>query len=232
MQGLEFVYVLLIVGLWYPVFFPKQEEQVSYTDAQVEAKQQDACQEEAPKIALTFDDGPNALFTPELLDGLKKRGVHATFFLIGENIEKGENALLVKRMLQEGHLIGNHTYHHVELTKIKEEEAVLEIQKTNELIERITGREVEFVRPPFGEWPKILSEDISMIPVMWSIDPKDWSVQNTEEIVRKVVTEAGENDMILMHDCYDTSVKAALEIVDCLQAEGFEFVTADRLLIP
>ena len=80
-----------------------------------------------PKIALTFDDGPSAAYTGKLRKGLRKRGVHATFFLIGENIEKEENALLVQQMARDGHLIGNHTYHYVQLTKIGEEEAIKRI---------------------------------------------------------------------------------------------------------
>ena len=185
-----------------------------------------------PKIALTFDDGPSAAYTEKLLDGLRERDVHATFFLIGENIEKGDNALLVRQMARDGHLIGNHTYHHVQLTKIKEEEALKELEETNRLIEKITGNPVEYVRPPFGEFPKGLSGKISMIPVMWTVDPLDWSVKDTEKIVSKVVTQAKENDMILLHDCYGTSVEAALQIIDRLKEKGFEFVTADRLLLP
>ena len=185
-----------------------------------------------PKIALTFDDGPSAAYTEKLLDGLRERDVHATFFLIGENIEKGDNALLVRQMARDGHLIGNHTYHHVQLTKIKEEEALKELEETNRLIEKITGNPVEYVRPPFGEFPKGLSAKISMIPVMWTVDPLDWSVKDTEKIVSKVVTQAKENDMILLHDCYGTSVEAALQIIDRLKEKGFEFVTADRLLLP
>ena len=170
--------------------------------------------------------------TEKLLDGLRERDVHATFFLIGENIEKGDNALLVRQMARDGHLIGNHTYHHVQLTKIKEEEALKELEETNRLIEKITGNPVEYVRPPFGEFPKGLSAKISMIPVMWTVDPLDWSVKDTEKIVSKVVTQAKENDMILLHDCYGTSVEAALQIIDRLKEKGFEFVTADRLLLP
>ena len=71
-------------------------------------------------IALTFDDGPNAQFTPKLLEGLKQRNVHATFFLIGENIEQNSNRNLVKQMYEEGHLIGNHTYRHLEITKLSD----------------------------------------------------------------------------------------------------------------
>ena len=184
---------------------------------------------EAPKIALTFDDGPSAAWTPALLDGLKERGVKATFFLIGENADK--NPEIVKRMAEEGHLIGNHTYHHVELTKVSENEARLELADTNAVIARITGKEPEYMRPPFGAWQRKLEQEIRMLPVLWTIDPLDWTTENQDEIVNKVVTEAEENDIILLHDCYKSSVEAGLRIVDILQEEGFVFVTVDELLL-
>lgn len=126
---------------------------------------------EAPKIALTFDDGPSTAWTPALLDGLKERGVKATFFLIGENADK--NPEIVKRMAEEGHLIGNHTYHHVELTKVSENEARLELADTSAVIVRITGKEPEYMRPPFGAWQRKLEQEIQMLPVLWTIDPLD-----------------------------------------------------------
>lgn len=184
---------------------------------------------EAPKIALTFDDGPSAAWTPTLLDGLKERGVKATFFLIGENADK--NPEIVKRMAEEGHLIGNHTYHHVELTKVSENEARLELADTSAVIVRITGKEPEYMRPPFGAWQRKLEQEIEMLPVLWTIDPLDWTTENQDEIVNKVVTEAEENDIILLHDCYKSSVEAGLRIVDILQEEGFVFVTVDELLL-
>ena len=184
---------------------------------------------EAPKIALTFDDGPSAVWTPALLDGLKERGVKATFFLIGENADK--NPEIVKRMAEEGHLIGNHTYHHVELIKVSENEARLELADTSAVIVRITGKEPEYMRPPFGTWQRKLEQDIQMLPVLWTIDPLDWTTENQAEIVNKVVTEAEENDIILLHDCYKSSVEAGLRIVDILQEEGFVFVTVDELLL-
>lgn len=184
---------------------------------------------EAPKIALTFDDGPSAVWTPALLDGLKERGVKATFFLIGENADK--NPEIVKRMAEEGHLIGNHTYHHVELIKVSENEARLELADTSAVIVRITGKEPEYMRPPFGTWQRKLEQDIQMLPVLWTIDPLDWTTENQDEIVNKVVTEAEENDIILLHDCYKSSVEAGLRIVDILQEEGFVFVTVDELLL-
>lgn len=184
---------------------------------------------EAPKIALTFDDGPSAAWTPTLLDGLKERGVKATFFLIGENADK--NPEIVKRMAEEGHLIGNHTYHHVELTKVSENEARLELADTSAVIVRITGKEPEYMRPPFGAWQRKLEQEIQMLPVLWTIDPLDWTTENQDEIVNKVVTEAEENDIILLHDCYKSSIEAGLRIVDILQEEGFMFVTVDELLL-
>lgn len=184
---------------------------------------------EAPKIAITFDDGPNSHCTGRLLDGLKKRGVKATFFLIGKNVK--ENPDLVKRLDEEGHLIGNHTYNHVEITRISDEEAKKEITDTDKAICAITGKHVEYMRPPFGLWQEELEQELNVMPVMWSIDPLDWTTKNVDEIVNKVVTEAGENDIILLHDCYDSSVDAALRIIDTLQKKGFEFVTADELIM-
>lgn len=184
--------------------------------------------QEKPKIALTFDDGPS-IYTEALLDGLKERNVKATFFVIGKSAVSYPK--IVKRECEEGHLIGNHTYNHVEITKIGEEKAREEIGKTNQVLEEMLGREIEYVRPPFGLWQKQLEQEFDLLPVLWSIDPLDWTTENVDEIVNKVVTEAGENDIILLHDCYQSSVQAALRIMDILQKKGFEFVTVDELLL-
>lgn len=185
----------------------------------------------APVVALTFDDGPSAQYTPVLLDGLKERGVHATFFLIGQNIEKDGNEALVKRMWEEGHLIGNHTYHHVNLSSLNLEAAHRELTMTDEIIQDITGEDTILVRPPFGAFPDSMEQEMSKLYVKWTVDPLDWTINDTDEIVRRVVTDVEENDIILLHDCYESSVEAALRIVDILTEEGYEFVTADRLLI-
>ena len=182
-----------------------------------------------PKIALTFDDGPHPVFTPRLLDGLKERGVHATFFLIGKNIIGNED--IVRRMKDEGHLIGNHTYNHVQLTKLSEEKACEEIIKTNDLIYEVTGSGTEFIRPPFGSWNDNLECGIELISILWSVDPLDWKTEDTSAVVNRVVKNVKENDIILLHDYYGSSVDAALQIVDILQKEGYEFVTADELIL-
>lgn len=186
--------------------------------------------EETPRIALTFDDGPNAKYTPLLLDGLKERGVRATFFVIGANIEKDGNQAVIARMKEEGHLIGNHTYHHVDLSGMNEERARAELEMTDRLIEDITGEKPFLVRPPFGAFPAG-EEETDRLYVKWTVDSEDWSSRNTESAVRKVVTDVEENDIILMHDCYGTSVEAALQIVDILTERGYEFVTVDALLM-
>lgn len=232
MQGVGFVYVLLLLALVCPTPFTKNHtkekaQEASDPNDNVHA----AGTEEKPKIAITFDDGPSADCTPTLLDGLKERGVKATFFLIGQNVEKDHNCEIVKRMYEEGHLIGNHTYHHVEITRVSNETAYQEIVMGNNAIKNITGQEVEYMRPPFGLWQKKLEQEVHVLPVMWTIDPLDWATANTDEIVNKVVTKARENDIILLHDCYDSSIKAALRIIDLLEAEGFEFVTVDKLML-
>ena len=196
-------------------------EAVSYVSASVTM--------EKPQIALTFDDGPSAACTPRLLDGLKERGVKATFFLIGENAERYPE--IVKRIDEEGHLIGNHTYHHVEISRVSNETAYREIEEANQVIEKITGTCPEFMRPPFGSWQRELEMEMDVLPVMWSVDPLDWTTKNADEIVNKVVTETGENDIILLHDCYDSSVDAALRVIDILQEKGYEFVTVDELIL-
>lgn len=184
---------------------------------------------EKPRIAITFDDGPSETYTPRLLDGLKERNVKASFFVIGKMAEA--NPKLIQREKEEGHLIGNHTYNHVDISKISDEEAVLEIRKTNQVIEKVTKENVEYLRAPFGSWKKNLIGRMDVFPVAWSIDPLDWTTENTDEIVNKVVTEVKENDIILMHDCYQSSVDAALRIIDILQKEGYEFVTVDKLIL-
>lgn len=186
--------------------------------------------EEAPRVALTFDDGPNAKYTPLLLEGLRKRNIHATFFLLGENILKNEELLL--RMQKDGHLIGCHTWSHVQLDKISPSDASREILKTNSLIYHITGTYPTCLRPPYGAWKKDLELPVTMLPVFWDVDTLDWQSQNPESILDIVRQNVQDGSIILMHDSYDSSVRAALAIADELTEKGYDFVTADQLLDP
>ena len=183
----------------------------------------------AAKVALTFDDGPHPVYTPELLDGLKERGVCATFFVVGENIPGNEEIL--KRMDAEGHLIGNHTYSHVKLSELDTARACAEVEKTNALICEVTGKEPEFIRPPFGEWKKTMECSLEMIPVLWDVDPLDWTTKNIALVVERVLKDTKPGNIILLHDYYQSSVDAALEIVDALMERGYKFVTVDELIL-
>lgn len=180
-------------------------------------------------IALTFDDGPHSEHTRRLLDGLRERGVHVTFFLMGENIEGNEE--LVRQMEKDGHLIGNHSYRHVKLTETAESKVCENVEMTNQIIREITGKEPEYLRPPYGDWSDSLDCQVDMTTVLWSVDSLDWKLQNKNRIVNKVIKEAESGDIILMHDIFGTSVDAALEIIDTLTNQGYTFVTADELLI-
>lgn len=180
------------------------------------------------KIALTFDDGPHPVCTEQLLKGLRDRNVKATFFLTGKNVDAYPE--IVKEMYEDGHLIGNHTYNHIQLTNGNTEEFKQELKDTSEAIKKVTGQDTMYVRPPYGAWKKEFEKELNMFPILWSIDPKDWCSNDASCVVEKVCSEAGENDIILLHDQYESSVTAALKIIDKLTVEGFEFVTVDELL--
>lgn len=180
-------------------------------------------------VALTFDDGPDDEYTPRLLDGLKERGVRVTFFLMGQNIEGNEE--LLKRMKAEGHLIGNHSYSHVQLTKAGAGAVCQAVDRTSRMIEDITGERPQYMRPPYGDWNEELECEVEMTTVLWSVDSLDWKLKNKNRIVKRVLKDVENGDIILMHDIFPTSVDAALEIIDTLTKRGYTFVTVDELLI-
>lgn len=197
-----------------------QPEDVAARDAYAETK---------PKVAVTYDDGPHPVYTDQILDVLKSKGAKATFFVIGKNVEQRTEVL--QRMQEEGHLICNHTYDHVDLSKLAPTDACLQLCKTSDAIERATGVRPMFFRPPFGEWKTILSDCTDMLPVMWTLDTLDWKTQNSMNSYQKVVDNVKENDIILMHDYYAETVTATEYIVDYLLTEGYDLVTVDELLL-
>lgn len=184
---------------------------------------------ERKQVALSFDDGPHPVYTEVLLNGLAERNVKAAFFVVGKNIVGNER--LISRMYREGHVIGNHTYDHVKLSELTDEDACIQVEKTNDLIYEITGMHIEYVRPPFGEWNRSMEWSFTMIPVLWDVDPLDWTTKNQDQIVRHVISAVEDGDIILMHDYYQSSVDAALRIIDELQLQGYEFVTIDRIIM-
>ena len=227
-----FLAVLILMGL----FLKKKSDRIQAVNSQNVVSEQvekksDLEQEEElpPRVALTFDDGPHRIYTKNLLDGLRERGVKATFFVVGENIPGNED--LIWQMEADGHLIGNHTYDHADISKLSDEENCRELQKTSDLVKEITGYGTAYVRPPFGNWKDTMDCRVTMISVKWTIDTLDWKSKNVAEIIGKVMQQISDYDIILMHDYYETSVEAALQIVDRLQEEGYEFVTVEDLIL-
>lgn len=179
------------------------------------------------KVALTFDDGPSGMYTECLLDALKERNVKATFFVMGENIEGNEEILI--RMINEGHVVGNHTYSHVDLANMEFEEACEEINQTNAYIYNLTGYTPTYIRPPYGSCGDRILEATNMSVVLWNVDPMDWKDQNASVVTKRIINDVEDGDIILLHDIFKSSVDAAINVIDQLNQEGYEFVTIDEL---
>lgn len=229
MKKIYLFFSVFILILIISASYPGRRLSVSAPEYTTEENDGSSSSQEPRFIALTFDDGPHPIYTPMLLDGLAERNIKASFFLIGDNINGNEE--IVQRMYKEGHLIGNHTSAHVLLTSMSENEACREIEETNQKIYEITKKRPLYIRPPFGSWSEDLECLIPMETILWNIDPLDWKVQDKNAIVKHVIKYAKNGGIILLHDSYKTSVQAALEIVDTLQAEGYTFVTAEELVI-
>ena len=206
-----------------------QEEMIQEDMAQERNTMQKTESEREMRIALTFDDGPHPVYTKMLLDGLAERDVKASFFVVGKNIPGNED--LIARMEEEGHLIGNHTYDHVKICSMSGEDACRQVEKTSALVREITGHDTEFIRPPFGAWNKEMECSFTMIPVLWDVDPLDWTTKNTALVEERILKNVQGGDIILLHDLYQSSVEAALGIIDRLKAQGYEFVTVDQLIL-
>ena len=177
-------------------------------------------------VALTFDDGPSGRFTRRLLDGLEERGVKATFLLCGYRIEDYPNE--AARIAAEGHEIGLHGFSHDSMNTMTLAQVTREIQKTAALLPQSTP----FLRPPGGKLNDATitaAKNAGLAILSWSNDPQDWAVHDAATITSRVVEKARDGDVILLHDMSDSSVTAALRIVDQLKARGFQFVTVSEL---
>lgn len=177
-------------------------------------------------IALTFDDGPSPDTTTLLLDGLKERGAHATFFLIGEQIDGMEE--VVKRMRDEGHQIGNHTYSHARLDR-GSTTALGELNKADERLCAVLGEGNYWVRPPWGFVSNAVRQCVNLPLIYWSVDTEDWRSRNADLIAHIIVENAQNGDIVLLHDPYPTSVDAAFRAIDTLSEQGYQFVTVEEL---
>jgi len=182
------------------------------------------------KIALTFDDGPDHIFTPQILEKLRKYNVKATFFLLGDNMIKYPH--LVRQIAAEGHVIGNHTYTHPKLTELSDEAYHQEIQKADQLIQELVGYKPKFFRPTYGainENQVAWATEQGMMTIQWSIDTLDWKGLSADAITQTVMDNILPGSIILQHNAdgvpLQGSVDALENIIPALQKKGATFVT-------
>lgn len=178
-------------------------------------------------VALTFDDGPWPGTTRVLLDGLKERGAKATFFVIGKQIETRPE--LIQRMAAEGHQIGLHTWDHVALRGLGAGEVCRQLDMSRAALAELVGERAFMLRPPYGFVDETVKQCAGAPIICWSVDTEDWRDEDVPRIVKAAAEGVKDGDIILMHDIFHSSVDAALQTVDSLQAQGFELVTVEEL---
>lgn len=189
---------------------------------------------EKKQIALTFDDGPHPSLTPKILAILAKYGVHATFFMVGENVINYPTA--AKQVIEAGHEVGNHTFTHPHLAGLNEHAIMEEIGKCEDALEELCEYRPHLLRTPQGALTQNLERCLSdddYILVLWSLDTRDWDNKSTAYIVQTVLGNVKSGDIILMHDYigYNSKTPEALEkIIPELLSQGYEFVTVSELL--
>lgn len=194
------------------------------------------------QVVLTFDDGPDPKWTPQILDILKKHNVKATFFLVGRQAE--DYPRVVNRIVAEGHEIGSHTYTHANLSAVTKEQISLELNATQFLLQSITGRSISLFRPPYNadsrpsslaelQPLKLIQDEFGYLIVLESIDPEDWARPGTDEIVQRVKQQRHMGNVILLHDAggnRSQTVEALPKILDYLETRGDQVVSLGQLL--
>lgn len=193
------------------------------------------------QVALTFDDGPDPRWTPKILDILKAANVKATFFVVGVNAERYPS--LVRRIVNEGHEFGNHTYYHPNLALCWPEHIRLELNATQLLLETITGRATTLFRPPYAAdtgptgaselAPLKIAEDLNYLVVLENIDPQDWAKPGVDMILRRIKQQRHDGSVILLHDAggdRSQTVDALPQILDWLHTRGDTVVPLSTLL--
>lgn len=189
-----------------------------------------------PYLCLTFDDGPDRIQTPKVLEILKRYKVKATFFVLGEEVEYQKEIL--KKVYDAGHQIGNHFYRHINIKKASKEEIRKSIVSNNELIKSVIGVAPTIVRPPYGIVTDNLKEvcaDLNMSIILWTDDKdsRDWAKTPESTIITNVTKKVSNGDIFLFHDgdkSYTNTLSAIDVIIPNLQKKGFEFVTIQTLL--
>ena len=183
-------------------------------------------------LALTFDDGPHPQNTPRLLDMLRQRNVKATFFTIGRSVDY--NPQIAKRIVTEGHEIGNHTYTHGNLSKMNGQQVRNELDRGRNSIIRATGVTPRIMRPPYGalltpqrQW---VMDNYGYPTILWSVDPMDWKNRDARIVANRLISRAHPGAILLAHDLHKSTIDAMPQTLDTLLAQGYKFVTVSELI--
>ena len=196
----------------------------------------------AKSVALTFDDGPHPKYTDQILALLRKYGIRAVFFELGENlgtvdpagnVTLGRTAEISRKVLEAGHMIANHSYSHPVLPKLSEEQRTAEIDKTNILLSKVLGRNTDLFRAPYGARNKAIIDQVTeegMKSVMWSVDSLDWADPIPESIAMRVLHELDQKHkgIILFHDIHKQSVLALSPVVEELLRQDYTFLSPEK----
>lgn len=185
-----------------------------------------------PYLALTFDDGPHPTHTPRLLDILKARNVKATFYVVATNARRYPE--IMRRIVAEGHEIGNHTINHPNLSKMSDEGVRKELRGTHEAIVATTGVAPRTMRPPYGaitaaqkSW---IRREFGYPTILWSVDPEDWKKPGASTVASRLVSGATPGGILLVHDIHGGTIDAMPSTIEQLLAKGYQFVTVTQLL--
>ncbi|MCR5830291.1 MAG: polysaccharide deacetylase family protein [Lachnospiraceae bacterium] len=183
--------------------------------------------EDVHMVALTLDDGPGS-HAMELMDFFDSRNVKVTFFLIGCDVSNYPES--VKRMVDDGHEIGNHSMNHKQLTAIKKSKALKEIEKGAKAIKKVAGVSPTVFRPPYGDSTEAQRIAAGVPTVLWNIDTLDWKYKDADRVANEIINGASDGNIILVHEIYKTTVEGVKTAVDKLVAKGVRFVTSTTLL--
>ncbi|WP_339177125.1 polysaccharide deacetylase family protein [Oceanobacillus sp. FSL W7-1293] len=182
-------------------------------------------------VALTFDDGPHPEVTPRILDTLKKHDAKATFFMLGTQVEYYPE--LSKKVMEAGHEIGSHTMNHYDLTALELNQIIVEMQQSNDIIEKATGRTINLLRPPYGASNSDVEQAASGMDnslIMWSVDSLDWKSRNAAAVNEEVMSNVSPGSIVLMHDIHPSTADALPQLLTSLEEQGYQMVTVSQLL--
>jgi len=184
------------------------------------------------EVAITFDDGPNRIITPLVLDVLKEQGIKTGFFVIGSKVMG--NPELIRRMDQESHVIGGHSFSHLfffdllSTRKMKQE-----LTQTRDMIRQVTGRRTKLFRPPYGVTNPALARavrSLGLLSIGWSLKSRDTAIDDLDLLVRRLKKKVKPGDLILFHDTQEIVPEVLSRFIQYLQEEGFEIIRPDHLL--